>query len=146
MLFTKPQWRTPYKIVGEVFDYWQIAGVSHFSTTFVVRSARVERNEPDAYSFVVSNADALLPLLESFVSAPPRVFAIDWDRMIPVTSLWSCREKSRSKFEFLAYGDESGVLRSCDPLRSDPNRLRVRSLLWQCPDADEAPKPVLTSV
>ncbi|ACC73923.1 hypothetical protein PPMP20_29965 [Paraburkholderia phymatum] len=145
MFFTKPQWRAPYKIVGETSDFWQIAGVSHLSTTFVVRSAHVERDEPDAYSFVVAQADALLPLLESFVSAPPRVFAIDWDRMIPVVSLWSCRERSRSKFEFLAYGDENGILRSCDPRRSDLNRLRIRTLLWERLDADATMKPVLTS-
>jgi hypothetical protein len=129
MLFTKPVWETPYRFRHDPFNRWRLAGVHHVATTFIVREANAVPNDPDGYSYIVADLDILVGTLEKYGAVKPRVLAIDWETLVPVSTLWSCKYADGGR-NFLAYADTSGRLRGCEPQQPDPRQAQEKVLVW----------------
>ena len=129
MLFTKSPWETPYRIRHDPFSRWRLAGIHHIATTFLIRAADAQPDDPDCYSYLVADPEILLPTLDAYGAAKPRLFAIDWEALIPVSSLWTYTYADCGR-DILAYADAQGCLRACEPQQPDPLQARNRVLVW----------------
>jgi hypothetical protein len=130
MLFTKSPWETPHRTRGDPFNRWRLAGLHHAATTFLIRAAEARPDEPDGYSLIVADPSILVTILKDFGAIKPRLLAIDWEMLIPVSSVWSCSGAEDSR-EFLAYAGLDGRLRSCEPQQPDPRSAYNRVLVWE---------------
>ena len=137
MLFTKSPWETPYRIRHDLFSRWRLAGINHIATTFLVRSAEVRRDDPEGYSLIVADPSILVSVLEGYGAAKPRLLAIDWDRLVPVSSVWSYTYAEDGR-HYLAYADAHGRLRACEPQQPDPLEARSKVLVWAHSGSDAA--------
>ena len=137
MLFTKSLWETPYRIRHDPFNRWRLAGIHHIATTFLIRAADALPNDPDGCSYLVADPEILLSTLDAHGTAKPRLFAIGWETLIPVSSLWTCTSADGGQ-NFLAYADVHGRLRACEPQHPDPLVARTKVLVWSHAGADAA--------
>lgn len=137
MLLTKSQWETPFRTRNDPFTRWRLAGINHIATTFLIRAAGMRPDDPDGYSFIVADPSILVSVLEGYGARKPRLLAIDWETMIPVSSLWSylCVDRGAN---FLAYADLHGRLRACEPQQPDPLEACNKALVWAHADVDTA--------
>lgn len=135
MLFTKSPWETPFRVRHDPFNRWRLAGIHHISTTFLIRAAGARPNDPNCYSYIVADPEILVSTLEAYRSAKPRLFAIEWETLIPVSSLWSYTH-TEGGGNLLAYADANGHLRACKSQQADPLTACDKVLLWAGGDSD----------
>jgi hypothetical protein len=135
MLFTKSPWETPDRIKHDPFNRWRLAGINHIATTFLIRAAEVRPDDPDGYSFIVADPSILVSVLEGYGAAKPRLLAIDWETLVPVSSVWSYTYAEDGR-NYLAYADAFGHMRACEPQQPDPLEARSRALVWAHADSD----------
>lgn len=130
MLFTKSPWETPHRTRGDPFNRWRLAGLNHVATTFLIRAAESRPDDSDGYSLIVADPSILVPILKDFGTMKPRLFAIDWDTLVPVSSVWSCSGSEDSRGYF-AYAGLDGRLRACEAQQPDPRSAYNRVLVWE---------------
>lgn len=136
MLFTKSVWELPCRTRHDPFNRWRLAGINHIATTFLIRAAEAHPNDPDAYSFIVADPSILVSVLQGYGAVKPRLLAIDWETLIPVSSVWSYTYADGRSY--LAYADVGGRLRTCEVQQPDPVGACSKVLVWERVDADTA--------
>lgn len=137
MLFTKSPWETPYRIRHDPFNRWRLAGINHAATTFLIRAAEVRPDDPGGYSFIVADPSILVSVLEGYGAAKPRLLAIDWETLVPVSSVWLYAYAEHGQ-DYLAYADAGGRLRACEAHQPDPLGAHCKMLVWEHADSDAA--------
>jgi hypothetical protein len=119
------------KVAGDVFTRWEMTGVTHYSTVFVVRSAQARRDDGDGYSYLVFGPHVLRSILEGVGGDAAKVYALEWDRLVSVDELWSYTESGRLSMTYFAYTDGEGRVMTCEPKQPDPAHARRRTVIWK---------------
>lgn len=135
MFFTKPSWQSPMKVAGDAFTRWEMTGVTHYSTVFVVRSAQAHRDDGDGYSYLVFGPHVLKSILEGVGRDAVKVYALEWDRLVSVEELWSYTESGRLSMAYFAYTDREGRVMKCEPTQPDPAHAIRKTVVWQVAEA-----------
>ncbi|WP_233838442.1 hypothetical protein [Paraburkholderia sp. ZP32-5] len=136
MFFTKSSWQSPMKLTGDVFTRWEMTGVTHYSTVFVVRSTQTRRDDGDGYSYFVSGPQLLKAMLEGANDNPVQVYALEWDRLVAVHEFWSYPDDGRFAMVYFAYSDAGGRVSPCEPMQPDPESAGTRTLVWRSVASD----------
>ncbi|TXC82449.1 hypothetical protein [Paraburkholderia azotifigens] len=130
MFFTKPSWQSSMKIAGDAFTRWEMTGVTHNSTVFMVRSSQALRDDGDGYSYLIFGPQVLKAVLDGADGHSIQVYALEWDRLVAVDEFWSYAEGETS-MTYFAYRDKGGRATACELLQPDPDQATNHTVVWQ---------------